>query len=33
MRSFIRLAACALLLAVPFAAPAQTAAYPTRPFA
>jgi tripartite-type tricarboxylate transporter receptor subunit TctC len=31
MRSFIRLAACVLLLAAPFAAPAQAPAYPTKP--
>ena len=31
MRSFIRLAACALLLALPFAAPAQAPAYPAKP--
>ena len=31
MRSFLRLAACALLLALPFAAPAQAPAYPAKP--
>jgi len=31
MRSFIRHAVCALLLAVPFAAPAQAPAYPVKP--
>ena len=31
MRSLLRLAACALLLAVPFAAPAQAPAYPAKP--
>ena len=30
MRSFLRLAACALLLALPFAAPAQAPAYPAK---
>jgi len=31
MRSLLRLAACALLLALPFAAPAQAPAYPAKP--